>query len=392
MDKDTRIRMPFGAAIACIMITALVIVGVFAGVKLVRNMALDIQAKDDPQTELNTVQPSGDSGNLLPGPTGNSSFPSENLNTTDDPNADASKYAIIDRCMNAAVSIDITMKQGYTSVLAGSGSGVIVTNTGYIITCNHVIEGAESIIVYLNDGSTYTAELIGADPITDVAVIKIEGNSFPYATLGHSSDLRVGESVFAIGNAIGELSNTYTSGSVSGLDRSITIDGKEMTLLQTDAAINHGNSGGGLFRASDGALIGIVNAKSSGSSIEGLGFAIPSDLVSEISSDLMDYGFVTGRPYLGVSTQDVSMNGFSFFGQQNTYPCVVSVVENSPADKAGIQVNDIITAVDGNSVSSGEALSIMINSYNIGDQITLTIKRGNSSVSISVTLEERTSK
>ena len=112
MDKDTRIRMPFGAAIACIMITALVIVGVFAGVKLVRNMALDIQAKDDPQTELNTVQPSGDSGNLLPGPTGNSSFPSENLNTTDDPNADANKYAIIDRCMNAAVSIDITMKQG----------------------------------------------------------------------------------------------------------------------------------------------------------------------------------------------------------------------------------------------------------------------------------------
>ena len=373
MDKDTRIRMPFGAAIACIMITALVIVGVFAGVKLVRNMALDIQAKDDPQTELNTVQPSGDSGNLLPGPTVNSSFPSENLNTTDDPNADANKYAIIDRCMNAAVSIDITMKQGYTSVLAGSGSGVIVTNTGYIITCNPVIEGAESIIVYLNDGSTYTANLIGADPITDVAVIKIEGNSFPYATLGHSSDLRVGESVFAIGNAIGELSNTYTSGSVSGLDRSITIDGKEMTLLQTDAAINHGNSGGGLFRASDGALIGIVNAKSSGSSIEGL-------------------GFVTGRPYLGVSTQDVSMNGFSFFGQQNTYPCVVSVVENSPADKAGIQVNDIITAVDGNSVSSGEALSIMINSYNIGDQITLTIKRGNSSVSISVTLEERISK
>ncbi len=391
MDKKTKVRVPFGAAISCILITALVVVGVFAAINLAKNISNDLQLNTNPGTELNTPEASGNSGDLMPGPTG-STYPSENLNDVSGSDNDEKKYAIIDSCMNAVVSIDITMQQGYTSVLAGSGSGVLVTADGYIITCNHVVEGAESIIVYLNDGSTYNAELIGADSISDIAVIKIEGENFQYAKLGHSSELRVGESVFAIGNAIGELSNTYTSGSISGLDRSITVEGTEMTLLQTDAAINHGNSGGGLFRASDGALIGIVNAKSSGDSIEGLGFAIPSDIVNEIASDLMDYGFVTGRPYLGISTRDVAMNGFSFFSQQTTYPSVVSVMDNSPASKAGIQVNDIITEVNGTSVSNGEELSNLINSCNIGDTVTLTILRGNSTVSITVTLEERTTK
>lgn len=391
MDKKTKVRMPFGAAISCILITALVVVGVFAAINLANNLANDLQLNDNPGTQLSTPEVSGNNGDLMPGPTG-STYPSENLNDITGSDSDEQKYAIIDGCMNAVVSIDITMQQGYSSVLAGSGSGVLVTADGYIITCNHVVEGAESIIVYLNDGNTYNAELIGSDSISDIAVIKIDGENFQYAKLGHSSELRVGESVFAIGNAIGELSNTYTSGSISGLDRSITVEGTEMTLLQTDAAINHGNSGGGLFRASDGALIGIVNAKSSGDSIEGLGFAIPSDIVNEIASDLMDYGFVTGRPYLGISTRDVAMNGFSFFNQQTTYPSVVSVMDNSPASKAGIQVNDIITEVNGTGVSNGEELSNLINSCEIGDTITLTVLRGNSTVSVTVTLEERTTK
>lgn len=387
MERDRKIRMPFGAAISCVLITALVIVGIFAGIKLIESTANDISAKNENVETTNSANTT-----LQPNATDSVGLPSENLTSTgaDEPNDN--RYSIIDSCMNSVVSIDVTMQQGYTSVLAGSGSGVIATADGYILTCNHVVEGAKDIIVYLNDGTNHNAVLIGADPITDIAVIKIEGENFPHATLSSSSALKVGEPVFAIGNAIGELSNTYTSGSISGLDRSITIDGKEMTLLQTDAAINHGNSGGGLFRASDGALIGIVNAKSSGDSIEGLGFAIPSDIVNSVASDLMDYGFVTGRPYLGISTQDVSLSSWGLFGQQFTCPRVTSVIENSPAAKAGIQENDIITAVNGNSVSSGEELSTMINGFKIGETITVTVNRGNNDVDIQVTLEERTSK
>ncbi len=387
MERDRNIRMPFGAAISCVLITALVIVGIFAGVKLIENTANDISAKNENVGTINSAN-----ATLQPNATDRVGLPSENLTSTGSDEPNDNRYAIIDSCMNAVVSIDVTMQQGYTSVLAGSGSGVIATADGYILTCNHVVEGAKDIIVYLNDGTNHNATLIGADPITDIAVIKIEGENFPHATLSSSSDLKVGEPVFAIGNAIGELSNTYTSGSISGLDRSITIDGKEMTLLQTDAAINHGNSGGGLFRASDGALIGIVNAKSSGDSIEGLGFAIPSDIVNSVASDLMDYGFVTGRPYLGISTQDVSLSSWGLFGQQFTCPRVTSVMENSPAAKAGIQENDIITKVNGNSVSSGEDLSTMINGFEIGETITITVNRGNKDVDIQVTLEERTSK
>lgn len=387
MERDKTVRMPFGAAVACILITALLIVGIFAGVKLIESAANDISAKNKPQSVASPA-----SHTPLPTTLGTSNLPSDNLSTIGADDTEDNRYSIIDSCMNAAVSIDVTMQQGYTSVLAGSGSGVIVTSDGYIVTCNHVIEGAQDIIVYLNDGSNFHATLVGTDPITDIAVIKIEGTNLPHATLSSSSNLRVGESVFAIGNAIGELSNTYTSGSISGLDRNITIDGKEMTLLQTDAAINHGNSGGGLFRASDGALIGIVNAKSSGNSIEGLGFAIPSDIVNSIASDLMDYGYVTGRPYIGISTQDVSLSSFGLFGQQFTCPRVTAVNENSPAAKAGIQVNDIIISVNGQNVSSGEELAIMINSMAIGDTITITVNRGNNNVDIDVTLEERTSK
>lgn len=387
MERDRNIRMPFGAAISCVLITALVIVGIFAGVKLIENTANDISAKNENVGTINSAN-----ATLQPNATDRVGLPSENLTSTGSDEPNDNRYTIIDSCMNAVVSIDVTMQQGYTSVLAGSGSGVIATADGYILTCNHVVEGAKDIIVYLNDGTNHNATLIGADPITDIAVIKIEGENFPHATLSSSSDLKVGEPVFAIGNAIGELSNTYTSGSISGLDRSITIDGKEMTLLQTDAAINHGNSGGGLFRASDGALIGIVNAKSSGDSIEGLGFAIPSDIVNSVASDLMDYGFVTGRPYLGISTQDVSLSSWGLFGQQFTCPRVTSVMENSPAAKAGIQENDIITKVNGNSVSSGEDLSTMINGFEIGETITITVNRGNKDVDIQVTLEERTSK
>lgn len=388
MQEKNRIRMPLGAAIACFLITALLIAGVITAGRYIGEAAAGIIDKsaiaESTPVPTDEIVPSND-------PENNSSYvPSDNLSYTGRDDSQDEKYAIINNCMSAVVSIDITMQNGFTSVLAGSGSGVLVSEDGYIVTCNHVVSGAEKIIVYRDSGETYEARLIGTDSITDLAVIKIEATGLPYARFGDSSTLNVGEPVFAIGNALGKLSNTYTSGSISGLDRSIEIDGQNMTLLQTDASINKGNSGGGLFRASDGALIGIVNAKSSGSGIEGLGFAIPSTLVSDIISDLMDHGFVTGRPYLGVSTQDVTMPGFGLFGSYYTYPRVTSVDDNSAAAIAGIKVNDIILAVNGQSVSGSDDLSQIINSFEIGSTVTVTVQRGNSSVDISVTLLERT--
>ena len=162
-----------------------------------------------------------------------------------------------------------------------------------------------------------------------------------------------------------------------------------MTLLQTDAAINQGNSGGGLFRESDGTLIGIVNAKSSGSGIEGLGFAIPSTLAREVIGSLMDYGFVVGRPYLGVSTQDVSLSGYGFFTSTYTYPCIVSVEDGSAAQQAGLKKDDVIMAVNGETVSSSDGLYIAVSKFKVGDTVTLTILRSNSQIDVSVTLGQR---
>lgn len=309
---------------------------------------------------------------------------------------DTEKTEIIAGCLETVVSIDITMMNGSEDVYAGSGSGVIITPDGYIATCNHVVEGAAKVYVYLNDGTRYEADIIGTDSVTDIAVIKLkaDGRQFSYATLGSSNLLKVGESVYAIGNALGELSNTVTEGIISGLDRDIEIGGQRMTLLQTSAAINSGNSGGALF-LNDGTLIGIVNAKSSGetssgATIEGLGFAVPIDLAKPIISDIMDYGFVTGRPYLGVTTKNVSygMGMFSYY----TYPQVISVLPDSPAEKAGIQENDIITAINGQAINSSIQLRVAINTYKIGETVTITIQRGNSSFDVQVTLLEKTSK
>ena len=189
-----------------------------------------------------------------------------------------------------------------SSETVGSGSGVIVTSDGYIVTNNHVVEGADAIKVHLEDGTEYPATLIGTDSYTDLAVIKIDATGLPAATLGNSGDMLVCDTVYAIGNPLGVLASSVSEGIISGLDRVIEIEGQEMTLMQTTAAVNPGNSGGGLFN-SKGELIGIVNAKSSGTDVEGLGFAIPIDSAKQIIMDLIDLGYVSGRPYLGISMQ-----------------------------------------------------------------------------------------
>ena len=177
-------------------------------------------------------------------------------------------------------------------VQTGAGSGIIISQDGYIVTNNHVIEDATSITVRTSDGTSYSAQLVGTDSRTDIAVLKIDATGLQPVTFGNSDNLNVGDTAIAIGNPLGELGGTVTNGIISALDRTIVLDNEEMTLLQTNAAINPGNSGGGLFN-SRGELIGMVVAKSSGEDIEGLGFAIPSNLVSQVAQELINNGYVT---------------------------------------------------------------------------------------------------
>lgn len=399
MEKE-RIKMPTGAVIACILITLFLLACIAGLVMLITNKINEGSRGNEPaptvtEAPANTEAPSVTEPAVTEAPTNApSDNPSAGLDIGGTQSApDTARTEVIAKCMDAVVSIDIIVP-GFEDTVAGSGSGVLITEDGYIATCNHVVEGSSSIFVYLNDGSQYKAEVIGNDSVTDIAVIKIEGSGFPHATMGSSESLKVGDDVYAIGNALGELSNTVTEGIISGIGRDIEIDGQSMTLLQTSAAINSGNSGGALFLW-DGSLIGIVNAKSSGTTgsgatIEGLGFAVPIDLAKIIISDLMDYGFVTGRPYLGVTTKNVSY-GFGMFSYY-TYPQVVSIIEGSPAENAGIQVNDIITKINGEQINSSTALRVAINKFKIGDIITVTVQRGNSTLDLQVTLLEKTSK
>lgn len=398
--ENERIKMPAGAIIACILITVFLL-ALIAGLAMLIKDSVAKTGRNEPGAVTTEVPSTEEPGSVTftEAPTAQpTAAPSEGPSAGLDiggtqASPDTAKTEIIAKCMNAVVSIDISIAQ-YGEQVTGSGSGVLITDSGYIATCNHVVEGASGIYVYLNDGTQYKAELIGNDPVTDIAVIKIEGSGFPHATIGSSEALKVGDDVYAIGNALGELSNTVTEGIISGIGRDIEIDGQSMTLLQTSAAINSGNSGGALFLW-DGSLIGIVNAKSSGSttsgaSIEGLGFAVPIDLAKTVITDLMDHGFVTGRPYLGVSTKNVSY-GYGFFSSY-TYPQVVSIIEGSPADLAGIQVNDVITKINGVAINSSTALRVAINKFQIGDTITVTVQRGNSTFDIQVTLQEKTSR
>ena len=237
--------------------------------------------------------------------------------------------------------------------------------------------------------SSSEAKLVGIDSLNDLAVIKIEGRNYPFAVMGDSNSLRVGENVFAIGNALGQLSNTYTRGVVSGFGRKSNSNSMEMALLQTDAAVNKGNSGGGLFRATDGRLIGIVNAKSNGQDIDGLGFAIPSSEAQFVIEDLIQYGFVTGRPYLGAETETITISDYGFFTSRYTYPSIISIDDDSPAKESGLLVGDIILSVNSVTVSDSAMLESTLNDYNIGDTVVFSILRDQTACDISVTLGER---
>lgn len=270
----------------------------------------------------------------------------------------------------------------------GAGSGVIISEDGYIVTNNHVIDGANKIMVKLNNGENKEAELIATDYETDLAVIKIEAENLTPIVYGDSSTLKVGDTAIAIGNPLGELGGTVTVGIISALDREISIEGEVMTLLQTDAAVNPGNSGGALVNSA-GELIGIVNAKSSGSDVEGLGFAIPVNTVKNIVSDLIEYGYVKGRITVGMTVVDVSSPQLAWMYRVNDYGVYVYEVNNgSPADKAGLKMGDKIISIDGTEVNSSSDLNKIFDSHKIGDIVNVDVQRGLSKKTISITLEE----
>ena len=278
---------------------------------------------------------------------------------------------------------------GYQTTAAASGSGFILTENGYIITNYHVVDGANEIKVTAYDNTVYEAKLIGCDESSDLAVLKIEASGLTPVVLGDSDNMNVGDSVVAIGNPLGELTFSLTSGSVSALNRKITIGNTAMTLIQTDCAINSGNSGGALFN-SHGEVIGITNAKysssgSSSASIDNIGFAIPINSVKSIISSIIEDGYIT-RPYIGVSLSDLD-SGYQMFGLYGAVVC--SVDEDSPAAAAGLQRNDLIMAVNGTEISGASELKSIIYSGKEGDVLSLTVYRQGGTIEIRVELTLR---
>lgn len=280
----------------------------------------------------------------------------------------------------------ITDLFGQVNSVPAAGSGFIVSDDGYIVTNNHVIEQAESITIVLENGDLYEADLVGRDPQNDLAVLKIDGQNLPTVILGDSSDILVGEIAVAIGNPLGEFSGTVTAGIISGLDREITIDGQTLNLLQTDAAINQGNSGGALFN-SYGEVIGINTAKSAGAGIEGLGFAIPINHAKPVIESIIQNGYVTGRPKIGISTQDITEQMAEYYEiVEGVY--IVEVERGSAADKAGLKRGDIIIKTNGQKTLVTSKINEIKNQNEPGDEMILTIVRDDREIDVSVILDE----
>ena len=282
---------------------------------------------------------------------------------------------------------------GQNQVESGAGSGVIISSDGYILTCAHVVDGASTITVTIGD-KDYTATLVGEDTTSDIAVIKIDADGLTPATVGNSDSLKVGQSVMAVGNPLGELGGTVTGGMISALNRSVTIQGSSsvntMSLIQMDASVSPGNSGGGLFNM-NGELVGIVNAKSSSSDAEGLGFAIPINDAIKVAQELLENGYVTGRPYLGITYLAVTDAPTAAQLGVNAYGVyVVEVVKGGPAEKAGLQAGDRIVSVDGTEIASKDDLGTLMQKHAAGDTLSITIARDGQMQTVNVTLGEKT--
>lgn len=303
--------------------------------------------------------------------------------------------AYADSCV--CISVQVMASNGwYQQPATGAGSGFIISEDGYIVTNYHVIDGATAIKVTLNNGESYDAKLVGGEELNDVAVLKIDGvEGLKPVVIGDSDDVVVGETVCTIGNALGTLSASLTSGAVSATGRSVTMtDGTVMNMIQTECTINSGNSGGPLFD-SYGRVVGITSAKlsnngdSRNATIEGIGFAIPINDVIGIITDYMEHGYVTGRPYMGIlQPKDISDYAQTFGWPNGVY--VTGIDEGSCAQTAGLKPGDIITKIDDTEITGVNQMVSVKNSYKAGDTVTLEVYRSGETITLTLTFDEQT--
>ena len=314
------------------------------------------------------------------------------VNTVDGKNAmsDAEVYAA---GVNSVVSINVTGTSGTNFFgqavqTASAGSGFILTKDGYIVTNYHVVKDGETVKVTLYNGDEYEAKYVGGDEDYDIAVIKVEAADLQPVTLGDSGSLNVGDHVLAIGNPLGELTFSLSGGMVSCVNRAINVDGTPFNMIQTDTSINPGNSGGPLFNQY-GEVVGIVSAKYSSTgneSVEGLGFAIPINDVFAMIQDIMTNGYVTNKPYLGVTAGTMTEQMAAQYRYDITSGVFIySVEEDSAADQAGLKMGDVITKVDGTAITSMEDLTVAKKQYSAGDTCTLTVYREGQETTVELT-------
>ncbi|MBQ8415578.1 MAG: trypsin-like peptidase domain-containing protein [Clostridia bacterium] len=386
-QKKSRTGFPFAVMITlCVCIA---FVGAFGGSVFV-NYLFKINDKDLQDTEETQLQ------NVL------SDNPEEILSRVD---SEESVYGsagedvfavsgVVRKVQNAVVVIDVVSSgSAYGNASTGAGSGVIISKDGYLLTCNHVVEGASSVKVTLNSGEVYQATLVGSDESSDLAVLKIDPGEkeLTYVQHGRSEHLVVGEEVVAIGNPLGTLGGTVTTGIISATERNIQMsDGSVMTLIQTDAAINSGNSGGGLFNL-DGDLVGIVNAKYSASGVEGLAFAIPIDSAYVVELDLIQYGYVRGVVDHGLSITEISQNDWSYYKNYYYYNYGISepgLYINSSEYTGELQYLDRIVSVNGVEISTKQEFESEIDRCAVGDKVTVVVLRNGVRVTVSLTLQE----
>ena len=301
---------------------------------------------------------------------------------------------IVDKNENAVVEIVVSGTAqnmwGQMQRVQGAGSGVIVKDDGYIATNYHVIQGANKVEVTLHNGESYPARIVGSDPANDIAVIKIDAKDLTTATIGDSSTVDVGDLAVAIGNPLGQLGGTATTGIISALDRTLDVEGTTLTLLQTDAAINGGNSGGGLFN-SKGELIGIVESKASAVGVEGLAFALPINNVSGIINDLIENGgsaqVASGTPAVGVVISEVSEDNAQYYGLESAGVYIAQVTGEN-ARSAGFQEMDRIISFNGTKINSSNEFITLVRKCKVGDTVTVVVSRKGQEIEIKTVLEE----
>ena len=349
-----------------------------------QNAAVGASKETQPQQNINS-----DATSILEGERGNTVIDINTIDTTKLMTA-AEVYAANVRSTVGITTSITTNYWGHQTTSAASGSGFIISPDGYILTNFHVIEDSDSVSVSDYDGKIYDAKVIGYDESNDIAVLKIEAEGLSPVILGDSDNLNVGDAVVAIGNPLGELTFSLTTGVISAKGRKVTFsDGISMTLLQTDCAINSGNSGGALLNLY-GEVIGVTNAKysSSGSdaSIDNIGFAIPMNSIRQIVDSIIEKGYIS-KPYLGVSVSDVN-EGYQIYGLP-AGAAIQSVAQDSPAQKAGLNIGDIITKAGAKEITCSNDLINVVAGSQVGDSIELTVYRKGQTVTVTVVLGEQ---